>query len=117
MTVLDELSPRYIGEDRLKLSLGEEEAVLQAFRSIVVHVDYTATLPQSVVPPLVLEVSGPSVTSYHRRVFKRPPASFVFTPLEGGPHTVTFREAAHNRWWGNLKLQIDGEQLDRERPI
>ncbi len=108
----DEVSPRYLREDRIDLQLADPDAVPSALRSFVVNVDYARTLPSYVVLPIILEVIGPSKASYQRRIFRRtPPSSFVVTPQEGGAHRIILREAAHNRWWGKLAVTVAGDTI------
>lgn len=116
MASLDEISPRYIGEDRIDLSLDPSITVPGAFAPLLVNVSYARCEPNGVMLPLIFEAQGPSAESYIRRVFSRAaPASLIFTPREGGPHLVVLREAAHNRWWGRLRLSVEGETLDRRK--
>lgn len=118
MPALDEIAPGYIGEDRIDLSLDPSIATASAFVPVLVNVDYARCRPESVMLPLIFEAQGPSPESYVRRVFSRlPPSSLVFTPREGGPHLVTLREVAHNRWWGRLRLTVEGESLDRRKVL
>jgi hypothetical protein len=113
---LDEIAPSYIGEDRLDLSLDPSIVTPSAFVPLLVNVSYGRCVPQGVMLPLIFEAQGPSPESYVRRVFMRAaPSSVIFTPREGGPHLVTLREAAHNRWWGRLRLSIEGETLARRQ--
>jgi len=115
---IDELSPRYIGEDRIVLTVDLAQPALSANQSIQLNVDYSQCLPEDVVLPLIFEVQAHSSVSYKERVFGRQkPSSVIFTPIEGGIHFCCLREAAHNRWWGKLKLQVDGELLEPERPL
>lgn len=108
----DAISPRYLREDRVDLSLADPDSAPSALRSFVVNVDYARTLPQYVVMPLVFEVFGPSSASYRRRVFRRtPPSSIVITPQEGGEHRLILREAAHNKWWGKLAVTVAGDSI------
>lgn len=108
------LNPRYMAEDRIVLALGEDQDAPAALRPVFVTVDYARTLPSGVVLPLILEVQGPSAQSYQRRVFWRAlPADVVFVPTEGGRHLVLLREAAHNRWFGTLRVSVEGEKLDQ----
>jgi hypothetical protein len=109
----DEVSPRYLREDRIDLSMADPDASPSALRSFVVNVSYARTLPNHVVLPLILEVLGPSDASYQRRIFVRtPPQSFVVTPQEGGEHRIVLREAAHNRWWGKLAVTVAGDRIE-----
>lgn len=114
--LLEEISPRYVREKRLDLSLDTSIPVARAGSPLLVNVSYARTLPEGVMLPLVLEVQGPSAQSYQRREFTRTvPSAIVFTAREGGPHLVVLREVAHNRWWGALKLDLQGELI--EAPI
>lgn len=119
---LDELSPPYVREARfdLTVALGPDKllAPIRAFTSVVIDVSYARTAPEGVMLPILLEVQGPSAGSYQRREFLRaPPASIIFTPREGGPHLVTLREVAHNRWHGSLRLDVEGERLEPEKAV
>jgi hypothetical protein len=115
---IDELSPAYLREKRIDLTLDPTNVQVAAFGSILVQVSYARALPQGVVMPLILEVRGPSAQSYQRRLFTRnAPASFVWRPCEGGVHKLILREAAHNRWWGSLRVVVAGELLDTPRPL
>lgn len=117
-TQIDELSPDYIGAERITLTLDAAQARVAALESVLVQVDYAKALPEGVVLPLLLEVQGPSPGSYQRRAFTRvAPKALVFTPREGGPHLVLLRELAHNRWVGKLRLDVEGETLERRRPL
>lgn len=112
MPTIDELAPAEIRAKRIKLELDRSVSVVRAFASLVVNVDYAGTLPDGVMLPLILEVQGPSPESYQRHEFVRvQPSSVVVRPREGGVHMVTLREAAHNRWWGSIRLDVKGEQL------
>lgn len=117
-TQIDELSPDYMGAERIALTLDPSQTRVAALESVLVQVDYAKTLPEGVVLPLELVVQGPSAGSYQRRAFTRvAPRTLVFTPREGGPHLVLLREVAHNRWVGKLRLDVEGETLERRRPL
>lgn len=108
----DEISPRYLREDRIDLTLADPDEAPSALRSFLVDIDYSRTLPQYVVMPLIFEVIGPSTTSYRRKIFSRtPPSSIVVTPQEGGAHRLILREAAHNKWWGKLAVDVAGDLI------
>lgn len=113
---IDEISPGYIGEDKLQLSLDPTQVHIRTLQSVLVNVDYSQTMPEGVVLPLIFESQGPSPFSYTRKVFYRQPTSFVWVPQEGGRHMLLLREAAHNRWHGKLKLRVEGETNEVPRP-
>ena len=65
------------------------------------------------VLPLELRIVPPTPSGFRRHFYTRKvPASFAFTPREGGTHLVALREVGHNRWHGELILNVDGPQLD-----
>lgn len=116
--ILDEISPSYVREKRLDLTLDPSVVKVRAFQPTLVNVSYERAKPEGIMLPLVLEVQGSSPQSYQRREFTRTaPTSFIFTPGEGGPHTVVLREVAHNKWFGVLKLAVEGELLEAPRPV
>ena len=109
---LDEISPRYLREQRLTLTLDASSVRPVAFASVLINVSYSRATPGGVVMPLVLEIRGPSESSSVRRIYSRAaPASIVWRPVEGGVHLITLREAAHNRWWGKLRVEVAGESI------
>lgn len=116
-SLIEEISPSYVRAKRFDLTL-EPNAKARANNALLVNVSYSRALPEGVMLPLVLEIQGTSSKSYQRREFTRAaPSAIIFTPREGGPHLVTLREAAHNRWFGTLKLDVEGELLDPPRPV
>jgi len=118
MASIDDLAPSYIREKRIDLTLDPSNPVVRAGRPVLIGVSYARALPAGIMLPLVLEIQGPSPGGYQRREFTRTvPAGVIFTPREGGPHLVTLREAAHNRWWGSLTLDIEGELIDPPSPV
>lgn len=114
---LDEISPLYLGEDRIDLAVavGSE---LRAYRSVVLTVDYERAEPEGVMLPLEMIVQGPSQGSYQRRVFSRlAPGALAFMAREGGSHLIILREVAHNRWFGRLVVSLTGPLLDPPHPL
>jgi hypothetical protein len=111
--LLEEIAPRYVREKRFDLTLDAGISIVRAGASVVVNVSYVRSAPEGAMLPLLLEVQGPSPTSYQRRAYLRTaPASIVFSPREGGPHTLVLRELGHNKWFGTLNLDVEGELLE-----
>jgi hypothetical protein len=109
---LDELSPRYLGEDRIGLELAAEQNPI-AGRAVSIVVDYTALAPYQAKLPLEMVVQASAPESYQRRIFSRlRPTALTFVPREGGTHSVVLRELGHNRWWGKLRVSVQGELLE-----
>jgi hypothetical protein len=50
----DEVSPRYMREDRIDLELDASNPEPAAFQSLLINVSYSRTLPQGVMLPLIL---------------------------------------------------------------
>jgi hypothetical protein len=116
--LIDEMSPSYIREKRVDLTLDASVSKVRAFQPALLNISYERVKPEGMMLPLVLEVQGPSAQSYQRREFtKTLPVAFIFTPREGGPHLVTLREVGHNRWWGSLTLDAEGELLEAPKPV
>lgn len=112
MAFLDEVSPSYVGEDRIRLTLTEREQALRAFVPILISVDYSSALPEGIVLPLEIRVTGPRDSVVLRTLHRRfAPSQFAFTPREGGSHLVTVSECFHNLWWGRLVLEITGDRV------
>lgn len=115
-SLLDELSPREYGEDRIVLTLALPSVKPRVFVPVVIQVDASACDPEGLVLPVELIVTGPSGAATERRqVFrKRLPSEITFTPIEGGSILVRLAELYHNRWWGKLVIPVVGDPLDRE---
>ncbi|MEE9395194.1 MAG: hypothetical protein V3W41_22105 [Planctomycetota bacterium] len=120
MTLLDEISPEFIGTPQLTLKLSDPTTPLRSFTSIVFDVDYSAAETEElggIMMPLEMIVTGPSATSFVREVFgdqpggisqRDPPSSIAFTPQEGGRFNVMIREVGHNKLFGTLRVDVEG---------
>jgi hypothetical protein len=109
---LDQLSPRYLGEDRIGLELAAGQSPI-AGRAVSILVDYAALAPYGAELPLEMIVQASAPESYQRRVFSRlQPSALTFVPREGGTHSVVLRELGHNKWWGQLRVAVKGELLE-----
>jgi len=109
---LDEVSPTYYGEDRLRLTLTNPDDPLVAFSPVLISVDYARALPEDVVLPLEFTVTPPTLVNSTRMVFRHlRPGQLAFTPREGGRHLIRLAECWHNHWWGGLELDIEGDRL------
>lgn len=110
--VSEEISPRYLGEDRIRLSLAQNSTNPRAHDVVEVDVDYSAVGESGVAVPLELTITGPSAASFQRRYFRRvAPSSVSFVPIEGGTHLLRIREVGHNRWVGLLTIDVAGTVL------
>ncbi len=115
MSVVDEISPREIGEDRIDLELSTDTLSPIVFAPVIVLVGYDRCAPEGVVLPLEFTVTGPSGTAtFQRRYYRRVrPVEVTFRPTEGGSHLIRIAEMFHNRWWGALVIDVAGDALDR----
>lgn len=113
MALIDEISPTYIGEDRIALTLSDPNVSVLAFVPFQVDVNYDAAEPEGLVLPLELVFQSPSGKVIKRTVFARtPPSSLLLVPRERGQHFLLLREMFHNRWQGRLVIDVQGEDLD-----
>lgn len=113
MSVVDEISPREVGEDRIDLALDQETTSPQVFEPVIVQVDYSRCDPEGVVLPLELTVTGPS-GQVTRQFFRRTrPTEVSFRAQEGGSTLVRLAELYHNRWFGALVIDVAGDPLQR----
>lgn len=109
---ISNIAPDYIGANKLDLSLTDPTTPARAFSPVSVTVDYAACDPAGVVLPVELLITAPTVEHFVRKVYRRvSPSEIVFTPREGGTHHVLLREIAHNRWWGNLVIAVEGDPM------
>lgn len=116
---IDDLCPADIRAKKLTLTAASKTTP-RAFKPIAVQIDYSGAGTAGVELPLIMEVRGPSSSSYVRREFRyQRPVQLVFTPREGGQHCVMLREAFHNRWWGSLKVDVEAtaRRLDIESAL
>ena len=115
MPTVDQMSPDYVGEDRITLSLDTSTSPARALSPVQINVDYALAEPQGASLPLELIVNGPT---YLRKLFRtvRPPF-FVFIPELPGEHLVLLRETGHNRWVGRLLVEVVGDRFQTTNPI
>lgn len=114
MSVADEISPERYGQNLIALSLSPEQSPRQ-FEPVTIDVDYSACLPEDVVLPLEMTVTGPSgAATFQQVVFRRTkPSVLNFIPREGGTHLLRLAEAHHNRWFGSLEIEVVGEIIEQ----
>lgn len=117
MSAQDEIAPPYGEEPRIRLTLADPLAPVQARHAVSLLVDASACAPASLCLPIEVIVTGPSERSFSRHVDRRiVRRKFTFTPREGGRHTIVIREVAHNRWWGTLDVDVVGDSIDDREP-
>ncbi len=111
---IDQLSPAYIGEDKITLELDPSTSSPRVFQSVQVNVDYSPADPSGVVLPLELIVQGPTKASFIEKVFRKfAPENISFKPIAAGEHLILLREVAHNRWVGRLRIQVSGDSFEQ----
>jgi hypothetical protein len=116
---IDDLSPttgdHAVEAKRIRLSLADPRTTRRAFSSVLVDVDYTDTEPDGITFPLVLQVLGPSATSFRRVIYRRTtPSQIAIVPQEGGTYVLRLYEPRGNRNWGSLRFIVEGATLDAE---
>lgn len=112
MASAEEICPGYVGDERLTLELARPLEPPTAFRVVEVLVGYA----EGTSCPIEFSVSGPTIAKNRSRIYRRrPPRSVSFIPREGGAHLVRVRELTHNRWYGQLVIDVIGETEQRPR--
>lgn len=109
---IDEICPPDVGAMKLKLTLDNPDAELLAHVPFQVNVDYSGAGQVGVALPLELVLQGPIAGQRKRRLFTRSrPSNLLLTPDTGGRHFILLRELFHNRWQGQLFVDVQGEDL------
>lgn len=116
MPIVDEISPDFIGEDRIKLSLSELTPAPRAFSPVQIDVDYSdADDIGGIVRPLELTVTAPTPANFRRRIIRKSlPSSIIIKPQEGGEHLVVLKECGHNKAVGIFVLDVAGEPTEEQ---
>ncbi len=115
--LIDIISPTFLGESCIKVSVDPSCEPLMAFRPVMVDFDYAGAAPEGIALPLELIVqpalsAAADAGGYHRKVFNRhPPTSYTFAVPSAGDYLVLIREVAHNQWQGRLVITVGGDRL------
>lgn len=104
-----EMFPDDFGAEVLILAPLEADARARSFEPFPLVVSLaTAQQPNGIAPPFEVIFAAPS--GRHERVeLYEAPLAIMLRAQEGGPHRVTLREIAHNRWWGSITVDVDGD--------
>ena len=114
----DLVSPTYIGEKRIDIQLSKDTAV-DALKPITIEFNYGRVGQDGVQIPLDLVVQpgfggGGEGNGYLEKVFFRdPPSQFTFTVPTAGQFLIVLKERFHNRFWGSLLINVEGEYFSR----
>lgn len=117
MSRIDDISPRFVGEDRITVTLDPTSDPPFVERPITVNFDYSAAdVDGGVVPPLTVKVRPTfgDGTGAIDKTFSGPrPSSFTFRLFGAGRHLIVIKESAHNRWQGRLEIDVQGEEFSQ----
>lgn len=109
---IDEICPSTVGLQKIVLQLSETDVQLLAHVPFQVDVDYSGADPEGISLPLELVMQGPIAGQRIRRLFTHSkPSRLLLTPITGGRHFILLRERFHNRWQGQLYIDVLGEDL------
>jgi hypothetical protein len=117
-SLLDTISPDYIGEDRFTLSVNTASLPARAGKVVILDVSYTGAGVEGVVLPLDFIIQptfgdGGEVGGYVWKSFTRAaPNQIVWRPALAGKYLVLLRERHHNRWQGRLLVDVAGDTTD-----
>ncbi len=117
-TPLDRICPEYVGDERVVISSISHSPSLapQAFDTVILSVDASATLPNGLMLPLELTIQAPSKENFVRRIYRRLiPRVILWRPQEAGPHLVRLAELSHNQWWGRFACTVRGDVAQPRR--
>jgi hypothetical protein len=122
---IDILSPVYVGNDKIRLSVAPDSGTLLPWVPITLDVVYTDADPSGIELPLVFTVQpgdavGGEARGYQRKTYSRnAPDTLTFRVPAAGTYLVTLKERFHNRWQGRLVITVAGdpfgEDIVRER--
>lgn len=118
MQILDLISPNYVGEDRIAITVDPVSKPLTVGRIITLNFDYSATKPVGVVKPLklILQPAFGDGAGYQEVVFDRfVPSSYAFQVNGAGQYLAVIREVGHNLWQGRIVLDVAGDQYQEPR--
>lgn len=117
MSRIDFMSPLYIGEDKVRVTVDPSTDPPTAGKPVTLNFDYTdADEAGGLVLPLVLTVQPPGVegVGYVTHTFTRHrPSSYTFTARDAGTYFILLKESAHNRWQGRLLMEVAGEKYSQ----
>lgn len=106
---IDEICPADVGAIKIKLSKADPEIALVAGVPFELVVDYSQVGGVGVSLPIEVVIQGPNPGQYKRRLFRRiAPSILTLKPFSGGRHFVHIREMFHNRWQGQLFVEVNG---------
>lgn len=110
--VLDVISPLYIGQDKIVISVDPSSQPLLTSSLITLNFDYSATAPGGVVKPLKLQVqpSFGNGEGYFEVTFDLfTPDSYTFQAGGAGDYLAVIKEIGHNSWQGRLLFTVKGD--------
>lgn len=111
---IDELCPTDVGASKITMSLDVLDVTPLAHVPFQVNVDYSGAGSVGISLPLELVFQGPIAGQRVRRLFTRSaPSSLLLTPSSGGRYFILLRELFHNRWQGQLFVDVQGEDMQQ----
>lgn len=112
-SVIDRLSPTYVGEDRIVLTVSQGSLPLLSYKFVTINIDYSETEPEGIVLPLIsiIQPAFGDGTGYVRKVYRQAaPSSITFQASVGaGDYLVVLKEWGHNKWFGSIVVTVAGD--------
>jgi hypothetical protein len=123
----DMLSPDYSELEKIVVTKDITGDVF-VFNPITINFDYSACetatdAGEGVIVPMELILQpnfgdGGAGGGYINKIFRRnAPSSFTFTVPGAGFYLIVIKEIFHNRWWGRLRFEVQGDQFSTVDPI
>lgn len=122
MSAQDELNPPYGEDARIVLTLDDPRSPVVPRRPCRVNVSFLerddGSSAYGLSLPIEVIITGPRGESDFVRIVDRRTVrkSLTWTPRGPGRHTIVIREAAHNRWFGSLDVDVVGDRTQDPEP-
>jgi len=111
---IDEICPSNVAAEKIVLSLADIDVTPTAHVAFEIAVDYSGAGTVGISLPIELVFQGPIAGQRQRRIFERAlPSNILLTPSSGGRHFILVRELYHNRWQGQLFVDVEGEDVQQ----
>ncbi len=111
MANIDEISPNYVGEDKITLSLHDPQSQLLANVPFQIDINYDGASGAGIMLPLELIVNDSGGKESRKTFTRTKPSSLLLKLSTRGPHSILLKELYHNRWQGRIIVTLQGEDL------
>lgn len=117
-SIIQLLSPEFLGAERITIT-PDPNTSFNSLQPITVLFNYDLAEPEGIVLPLQLIVQptigpGGDGSGYTEHLFDEiRPSSYTFRVPGAGQHLIVLREYYHNRWFGRLLIDVQGDEFSQ----